>query len=103
MREGLVVCREDPVPVEVDGKAVVLRPNRQCVPDIGSYVYIDTDDFLREAIPYQQKQRSVSEGIDRDKVVVLRRNHSQCEASTSARCAGHCLETQGEIAVLQRS
>src|SRR5437016_5232270 len=101
MRESLVVSRKDPGAVEIDGEAVVLRPHRQRVPGIGSYIRIDADDFLLEAIPHQQKQRPVSEHINLEQVVVLWRSHSQCEASALSRYAGHCLETQGEISVLQ--
>src|ERR1700686_3474118 len=102
MRESLIVSREDPDLVEIDRKAVVLRSNRQRVPDIGGHIRIDADDFLLEAVTHLQKQRSVSERINLDEVVVLRRSHSQCKATALTRCAGICLETQGEVPVLQR-
>src|SRR3979409_1657800 len=101
MRQSLVVPREDPGPIEIDGKAIVLRPNRQRVPNVGGYIRIDADDFLRDAVAPLQKQRRVSERIDLDEVIVFRRSHPQCEASGLTRCAGTCLEMQGEVAVLQ--
>jgi hypothetical protein len=71
------------------------------VPDIAGYIRIVADDFLLEAVTHLQKQCSVSERINLDEVVVLRRSHSQCKATALTRCAGNCPETQGEVAVLQ--
>src|SRR5260370_4301825 len=102
MRKSLVESREHPAPFEINGKAVFLRSNRQRVPDIGGYIRIDADDFLLDAVTHQQKRRAVSERINLDEVVVLRRSYSQCKATALTGCAGNCLETQGEVPVLQR-
>src|SRR5260370_30929374 len=100
MRQCLVVPREDPAPVEIDGEALVLHPNRQRVPRVGSYIRIDADDFFRDAIFHHQKQRSASKRVDFDEVVIFRRSHSQREAAAFIGRAGKRLETQRDVAVL---